>query len=94
MCCDVEPSWVKSIQEENGKENHFTLPSLLRSILNLLGNRSSFPFQDEDKRWFHILKRWWVGGGIEMESSNCDWEEIYHSYLLDSVIINPTIYHV
>jgi len=34
------------------------------------------------------------GGGMEMESSNCDWEEIYHSYLLDSVIINPTIYHV
>lgn len=32
--------------------------------------------------------------GMEMESSNCDWEEVHHSYLLDSVLINPTIYHV
>lgn len=53
LCGDREPSGVMSAQEENG--NYSTLSSLLHSIFNLLGNRNSFPFQDEDKRWFHLL---------------------------------------
>lgn len=53
-----------SAQEENGKENYSTLLKLLHSIFNLLGNRNSFPFQDEDKRWFHLLR-----GGREWKLS-------------------------
>lgn len=46
---------VKSFQEENGKENHSTLPSLLHSLLKSSWKQKSFTFQNEDKRWFHIL---------------------------------------
>lgn len=63
-CAVMQSLLVKPAQEESGKENHFTLSSLLHVIFNLRGNRNGFPFRDEDERRFHILR----GKKMDIES--------------------------
>lgn len=90
MCC-CRALWVKLAQEDNGKENHSTLSSLLHFLFNLLPNRSGFSFRDEDKRRFNIS----TGGGKGSWILKL-WLRRSYSILclLASVIINTTQGHI
>lgn len=89
LCRDTEPSRVNPALEESGKENHATLSSLLHFLFNLLGNRNGFPFRDEDKRRFHILR----GEKVEINLKIVIGEMSFLC-LLACVVFNPTQYHI